>query len=142
MTLEDVALILGLPMNGLPVTGLTLSSYEVLEAECLNQFGVAPRKTNCRGSFIKLMLFRGLKDRLVLADNIHIQRYVKCHIMLLFGTIMFEDKSGVAVHSKFLPLLCNFTGIIQFSWGSVCLAHLYKACVGHHVSTAKRLMIY
>ncbi|XP_015967038.2 protein MAIN-LIKE 2-like [Arachis duranensis] len=84
--LEDVAIILDLPTNDLPVTGLTLNNYEALEAECLDQFGVAPRKTECRGSFIKLTWFRGLKDHLVLADDIHIQ-----------------------------------------SWGSTCLAHLYRA---------------
>ncbi|RYR12179.1 hypothetical protein Ahy_B04g069717 isoform A [Arachis hypogaea] len=74
VTLEDVALIIGLPTNGLPVIGQTLSSYEALEAECLDQFGVAPRKADCRGSFIKLMWIRGLKDRLVLVDDIQIQR--------------------------------------------------------------------
>ncbi|QHN85379.1 uncharacterized protein DS421_16g536930 [Arachis hypogaea] len=125
--LEDVALILGLPMNGLPVTGPTLSSFEALDGECLDHFGVAPRKADCRGSFIKLTWFRGLKDRLVLVNDIQIQRYVKCHIMLLFGTIVFGDKSGTGVHWKFLPLLRNFGGIIQFSWGSACLAHLYRA---------------
>ncbi|QHO24616.1 uncharacterized protein DS421_12g373750 [Arachis hypogaea] len=127
VTLEDVALIFGFPTNGLPVTGPTLSSYEALEAECLDQFGVAPKQADCRGSFIKLTWFRALKDRLVLVDDIQIQRYVKCHIMLLFGTVMFGDKSGAGVHWKFLPLLRNFAGIIQFSWGSACLAHLYRA---------------
>ncbi|XP_072082102.1 serine/threonine-protein phosphatase 7 long form homolog [Arachis hypogaea] len=127
VTLEDVALIFGLPTNGLPVTGPTLSSYEALEAECLDQFGVAPRQADCRGSFIKLTWFRALKDRLVLVDDIQIQRYVKCHIMLLFGTVMFGDKSGAGVHWKFLPLLRNFARIIQFSWGSACLTHLYRA---------------
>ncbi|RYR41207.1 hypothetical protein Ahy_A08g037601 [Arachis hypogaea] len=55
----------------------------------------------------------------------YVQRYVKCHIMLLFGTIMFGDKSEAGVHWKFLPLLRNFGGIREFSWGSACLAHLY-----------------
>ncbi|QHO34216.1 protein MAIN-LIKE 2-like [Arachis hypogaea] len=96
--LEDVVIILGLPTNGLPVTGSPMSSFEALEAECLHQFGIAPRKTDCRESFIKLTWFRGLKDRIVLTDDIHIQRYVKCHIMLLFGTILFGDKLGAAVH--------------------------------------------
>ncbi|RYR18495.1 hypothetical protein Ahy_B03g063116 isoform B [Arachis hypogaea] len=104
-----------------------MSSFEALEAECLHQFGIAPRKTDCRGSFIKLKWFRGLKDRIVLNDDVHMQMYVKCHIMLLFGTILFVDKSGAAVHWKFLPLLRNFGGIIQFSWGSACLAHLYRS---------------
>ncbi|XP_072067008.1 serine/threonine-protein phosphatase 7 long form homolog [Arachis hypogaea] len=94
VTLEDMAIILSLSTNGLPITGPTMSSVEALEAECLHQFGVAPRKTDCRGSFIKLTWFRGLKDRIVLNDDVHIQMYVKCHIMLLFGTILFRDKSG------------------------------------------------
>ncbi|QHO13611.1 uncharacterized protein DS421_15g516950 [Arachis hypogaea] len=42
VTLEDVALIIGLSTDGLPVTGMTMSSFEALEAECLIQFGVAP----------------------------------------------------------------------------------------------------
>ncbi|QHN95729.1 uncharacterized protein DS421_18g612210 [Arachis hypogaea] len=127
VTLEDVALILGLPTNGLPVTGPTLSSYEALETECLDQFGVAPMKADCRGSFIKLVWFRALKDWLELVDDIQIQRYVKCHIILLFGTVIFGNKSAAGVHWKFLPLLRNFAGIIQFSWGSACLAHLYRS---------------
>ncbi|RYR18494.1 hypothetical protein Ahy_B03g063116 isoform A [Arachis hypogaea] len=68
-----------------------MSSFEALEAECLHQFGIAPRKTDCRGSFIKLKWFRGLKDRIVLNDDVHMQM------------------------------------IIQFSWGSACLAHLYRS---------------
>ncbi|RYR11535.1 hypothetical protein Ahy_B04g069055 [Arachis hypogaea] len=47
--------------------------------------------------------------------------------MLLFGTILFGDKSGIAVHLKFLPLLRDFGSIRQYSWGSTCLAHLYRA---------------
>ncbi|QHO02060.1 uncharacterized protein DS421_13g420610 [Arachis hypogaea] len=118
--LEDVAVIFGLPTNGLPVTGPTMSSFEALEAECLHQFGIAPRKTDCRGSFIKLKWFRGLKDRIVLNDDVHMQMYVKCHIMLLFGTILFADKSGAVVHWKFLPLLRNFGD----GWSTDTVGHL------------------
>ncbi|RYR36497.1 hypothetical protein Ahy_A09g041459 [Arachis hypogaea] len=50
----------------------------------------------------------GLRDRIVLNDVVHIQMYVKCHIMLLFGTVLFGDKSSAT-----------------FSWDSACLAHLY-----------------
>ncbi|RYQ89732.1 hypothetical protein Ahy_B09g096226 isoform B [Arachis hypogaea] len=92
--LEDVALILGLPTDGLPVIGMTMSSFEALDAECLIQFGVAPRKSDCRGSCIKLTWLRDLKENLELTDDISIQRYVRCHIMLLIGTILFGDKSG------------------------------------------------
>ncbi|QHO18688.1 uncharacterized protein DS421_11g322650 [Arachis hypogaea] len=107
VSLEDVAMIFGLPTEGLPVTGKTLSSFEALEAECLHQFGVAPRKSDCRGSGIKLTWLRDLKERSQLTDENSIQVYVKCHIMLLIGTILFGDKSGTSVHWKYLPLLRN-----------------------------------
>ncbi|XP_072077732.1 protein MAIN-LIKE 2-like [Arachis hypogaea] len=64
ITLEDVALILGLPTDGLPVTGMTMSSFEALQAECLEQFGVAPSKEQCRGCCIKLTWLRDLKENL------------------------------------------------------------------------------
>ncbi|QHN79123.1 uncharacterized protein DS421_19g667400 [Arachis hypogaea] len=101
--------------------------FEALEAECLIQFGVAPRKSDCRGSCIKITWLRDLKENLELTDDISIQRYVRCHIMLLIGTILFGDKSGVGVHWKFLPLLRDFVSIGQYSWGAACLAHLYRA---------------
>ncbi|RYR79438.1 hypothetical protein Ahy_A01g004250 [Arachis hypogaea] len=104
-----------------------MSSFEALQAECLDQLGVAPCKEESRGCCIKLTWLRDLKENLQLTDEISIRRYVKCHIMLLIGTILFGDKSGAAVHWKFLPLLRDFHGIGQYSWGSACLAHLYRA---------------
>ncbi|KAL4344838.1 hypothetical protein AHAS_Ahas11G0218400 [Arachis hypogaea] len=53
--------------------------------------------------------------------------YVKIHLLLLFGTNLFCNKSGMTIHWKFLPLLRNFSDIRGFSWGSACLAHLYRA---------------
>ncbi|RYR69604.1 hypothetical protein Ahy_A03g016164 [Arachis hypogaea] len=51
-------------------------------------------------------------DHFMLSDlyNQIVEGYVKCHIMLLFETILFGDKLGAA-----------------FSWGSACLAHLYRS---------------
>ncbi|QHN97477.1 uncharacterized protein DS421_18g627700 [Arachis hypogaea] len=98
VSLEDVAMIFGIPTEGLPVTGMTLSSFEALEAKCLHQFGVAPRKSDCRGSGIKTDVATG-----------------------------FKRTSGASVHWKYLPLLSDFASIGQYSWGSACLAHLYRS---------------
>ncbi|XP_025635765.1 protein MAIN-LIKE 1-like [Arachis hypogaea] len=62
-------MILGFLTDGLPVTGMTISSVEALEAECLHQFGAAPRRSKCRGSGIKLTWLRDLKERLQLTDE-------------------------------------------------------------------------
>ncbi|XP_072074091.1 protein MAIN-LIKE 2-like [Arachis hypogaea] len=115
VSLKDVAMILSLPTNRIPVIGPTMSSFEALEAECLHHFGVALRKMDCRGSFIKLTWIRGLKDCTVLTNDIQIQRYVKCHIMLLFGTILFADKSGAAGNS------CRLQGD---GWSTYTFAYL------------------
>ncbi|RYR47453.1 hypothetical protein Ahy_A07g033377 [Arachis hypogaea] len=92
------------------VVGLEgFTDVDVESLTATGSFGVAPRKAGCRGSFIKLMWLQNLKDRLVLNDEIGIQRYLKCYIMLLFGTILFGDNIG------------------EFNWKSTCLAHLYRS---------------
>ncbi|RYR25644.1 hypothetical protein Ahy_B02g059514 [Arachis hypogaea] len=100
-------------------------------AECLLLTNGAPltqpNPSDCRGSGIKLTWLRDLKERSQLTDENSIQVYVKCHIMLLIGTILFGDKSGASVHWKYLPLLSDFASIGQYSWGSACLAHLYRS---------------
>ncbi|XP_072084603.1 protein MAIN-LIKE 2-like [Arachis hypogaea] len=97
VTLEDVAVILGLLTDGLPVIGMTMSSFKALEAECLHQFGVSPRKSDYRGSCIKLTWLRDLKERLQLTNE------------------------------------NNMQSIRQYSWGSACLANLYRAlCRASH----------
>ncbi|XP_020961315.1 protein MAIN-LIKE 2-like [Arachis ipaensis] len=73
VTLEDVAVIFGLPTDVLPVTWMIMSSFEALEAECLQQFGVAPKKSDCRASCIKLTWLRDLKERLQLVDETSMQ---------------------------------------------------------------------
>ncbi|RYR40451.1 hypothetical protein Ahy_A09g046205 [Arachis hypogaea] len=132
VTPEDVAVILGLSTDGLSVTEMTMSSFEALEAKCLQQFRVAPRNSDCRASCIKLTWLRDLKERLQLVDETSMQKYVKCHIMLLFGTLLFGDKSGASVYWKFLPLLRDFGSIGQYNWISAYLAHLYR---NNHVLT-------
>ncbi|RYR79373.1 hypothetical protein Ahy_A01g004193 [Arachis hypogaea] len=77
--------------------------------------------THHPGSCIKLTWLRNLKENLQLTDENSIQRYVKCHIMLLIGTILFGDKSGASMHWKFLLLLRDFGSIGQ----ALCRASHY-----------------
>ncbi|RYR73107.1 hypothetical protein Ahy_A02g007417 [Arachis hypogaea] len=64
-----------------------VEGYEALETECLGQFGVAPMKSDCRGSFIKLVWFRTLKDRLVLVDDIQIQSWGSTYLAHLYRSL-------------------------------------------------------
>ncbi|RYR32086.1 hypothetical protein Ahy_B01g057085 [Arachis hypogaea] len=70
----------------------------------MTQFGIVPTAADHKGSSVKLAWFRTLKRRMQL-----------------------DTALGMTIHWKFLPLLRNFSDIRGFSWGSACLAHLYRA---------------
>ncbi|RYR79213.1 hypothetical protein Ahy_A01g004040 isoform J [Arachis hypogaea] len=88
VTLEDVAHIFGLPINGEPVSGWTNSSSDFVQSQSMAIFGREP---------------------------------------VLSGSTLFADKSTAYAHAKYLPLLREFERIHTYSWGSACLAHLYRA---------------
>ncbi|QHN83299.1 uncharacterized protein DS421_20g703570 [Arachis hypogaea] len=95
--------------------------------ECLMNFGVIPTASECRGSFIKLTWLRNVKYGIILITHEAMEHYTRCHIMSLFGTTLFADKSGAGMHWKFLPLLRDIPRIRTYSWGSACLAHLCRS---------------
>ncbi|RYQ92292.1 hypothetical protein Ahy_B09g098480 [Arachis hypogaea] len=87
--LEDVAMIFGLWTHGFSVTESSDHITSSLEIEFINQFGNVPRPNDHRGSGIKLSWFRNLKR------NLHLTNQVSKKI----------EKSGITVHSRYLPLL-------------------------------------
>ncbi|KAL4375448.1 hypothetical protein AHAS_Ahas05G0282800 [Arachis hypogaea] len=95
--LEDIAMIFGVRTHNLPVTGSTDHSTSGLEIKCMNQFGSAPGSHNDRVTGIKLSWFCNLKWCQHLTDRQSKKIYVKYHIMLLFGTTLFSDKSRITV---------------------------------------------
>ncbi|XP_072078094.1 serine/threonine-protein phosphatase 7 long form homolog [Arachis hypogaea] len=120
-------MIFGLPIDGIPMSGFMDSSTNGLENEFMTQFGIVPTAADHKGSSVKLAWLRTLKQRMQLDTALGRQMYIKIHSLLLFGTNLVCDKSGMTIDWKFLPLLRNFSDIRGFSWGSACLAHLYRA---------------
>ena len=101
--LQDVAIILGLHIDGLAVTGTCVLDVAELCGELL---GVTPLVDALRGSTISI---RWLRDRLSTptpdADELALERSARGFILVLMGSFLFEDKKGVQVHLCFLPLL-------------------------------------
>ena len=60
------------------------------------------------------------------ATEIQIHQYARCYILALLGDKLFMDKSGDRVHLMFLEFLRNLCDPPQYSWGSGCLAWLYR----------------
>ncbi|QHO30719.1 uncharacterized protein DS421_8g235610 [Arachis hypogaea] len=127
VTLEDVANIFGLPIDGEPVSGWTDSSNDFVQSQGIAVFGRVPSVSQNAKSYIKLGWVRRIRDAKLLDTEESIRRYVRCQIFCLLGSTLFTDKSTAYAHAKYLPLLRDFERIHTYSWGSACLAHLYRA---------------
>ncbi|XP_025625641.1 protein MAIN-LIKE 2-like [Arachis duranensis] len=127
MTLEDVAHIFGLPIDGEPMSGWTDSSGDFLQNQSIAIFGREPGVSHSSKSYMKLTWVRRIRDAEPLDNKESIRRYVRCQIFCLLGSTLFTDKSTAYAHAKYLPLLFDFMRIHTYSWESACLVHLYRA---------------
>ncbi|XP_025630542.1 serine/threonine-protein phosphatase 7 long form homolog [Arachis hypogaea] len=127
VTLEDVLYLFGQPIDGEVVTGWTDSSHDFLVAQSLAIFSSKPQVSSSSKSYINLSRVGHIRDTQPLDTWESVMRYVRCHIFCLLGTTLFVDKSTVYFHAKYLPLLQNFDQISNYSWGSACLANLYRS---------------
>lgn len=106
ITLQDVAIQLGLPVDGLPVTGTTAIDWRQL---CHDLLGVVPPQDRLHGSRISpSWLAEQFHELPHDAEEIVIQRYARAYILQLMGGCLFMDTTGKAMHLMFLPLLANF----------------------------------
>ncbi|KAL4314979.1 hypothetical protein AHAS_Ahas15G0139200 [Arachis hypogaea] len=90
-------------------------------------FGREPVLSRNSKSYIKLDWVQRNRDAEPLDTEESIKRYVRCQIFCMLGSTLFTDKSTAYAHAKYLPLLRDFERIHTYSWGSACLAHLYRA---------------
>ncbi|QHO42205.1 uncharacterized protein DS421_5g152180 [Arachis hypogaea] len=127
VTLEDVAHIFGLPIDGELVNGWTDSSSKFVQSQGIAIFGRELSVSHNAKSYIMLGWVRRIRDAEPLHTEESIRRYVRCQIFCLLGSTLFTDKSNAYAHVKYLPLLCDFNRIHTYSWGSTCLAHFYRA---------------
>ncbi|KAK9101360.1 hypothetical protein Scep_024790 [Stephania cephalantha] len=144
ITLQDVQVQLGLPIEGMPVTGTTDADYADV---CERLLGRTPGGDDVVGCKLKVdWLERNVPSIDDDSDEESVRRYVRSYILQLIGGCLFADKSNRFVHLMFLPLLEDFQLAGQYSWGSACLAYLYRElCRGsragaHEVAGASILL--
>ncbi|KAK9126323.1 hypothetical protein Scep_015169 [Stephania cephalantha] len=138
ITLQDVSLQLGLPIDGLPVSGMS-SSTNITEL-CQELLGYTPSDQERQGNKISMSRLAEMYPELPLeATDVHIQRYTRAYILQLIGGSLFSGKSNNLVHVMYLPLLANFEETGKYSWGSACLAWLYREMCRATSSSAKEI---
>ncbi|XP_040957886.1 protein MAINTENANCE OF MERISTEMS-like [Gossypium hirsutum] len=125
VTLEDVALQLGLPIDGSPVTGV--SSFTDPAAVCYQLLGESPEDGDKYFSGIK---FTWLKAKIcglsATATEGELMCAARAYIMHMIGAVLMPDANGDSVHLSYLPLLADFSFARSYSWGSAVLATLYR----------------
>lgn len=125
VTLQDVAVLLGLRIDGPPITTRTLHD---LPALCHELLGVQPDPSALSRSSVKLNWLRarfGTGPPVDATDEV-VRHYARGYILALFGHVLFVDKSGDEVRLSALPLLRDFAQAGLYSWGSAVLACLYR----------------
>ena len=110
ITLEDVEVILGLPIDGEVLVGPTaMENWRQLCVELLG-FGVLENDTKTLVG--QRIYINHLVERIAVplphdAMEMQIHQYARCYILALLGDKIFMDKSGDRVHLMHLEFLQN-----------------------------------
>ncbi|XP_074293338.1 serine/threonine-protein phosphatase 7 long form homolog [Silene latifolia] len=123
VTLKDVQVLLGLAINGDVVSG---STYQNPVKSVEMALGLAPTDDDLSGTALKIGLlvrnFRGLPNN-VSEEVLH--NHVRAYLLILFGIVLYPDKSRSDVQVIWLPLLSDLDHLDKYSWGSMP-ATLYR----------------
>ncbi|XP_012442039.1 protein MAINTENANCE OF MERISTEMS-like [Gossypium raimondii] len=109
VTLEDVAMQLGLPIDGSPLLG------ESPEDEESNFSGL--KFTWLKAKFGQLSA-SATEGELMCA--------ARAYIMHIIGGVLMPDANNNKVHLMYLPLLTDLSTVNSYNWGSAFLAVLYR----------------
>ncbi|XP_040957941.1 protein MAINTENANCE OF MERISTEMS-like [Gossypium hirsutum] len=125
VTLKDVAVQLGLPIDGSPVT--RVSSFTDPAAVCYQLLGESPEDSDKYFSGIKFTWLKAkIRQLSATATEGELMYAARAYIMHMIGAVLMPDANGDSVHLSYLPLLADLSTARSYSWGSVVLATLYR----------------
>ncbi|KAK9286686.1 hypothetical protein L1049_015088 [Liquidambar formosana] len=128
ITFQVVAVLWGLPIDGLPITSSKRhrATHE-WQWICQDLLGRTPPNIDISGGTLRIGWitehFTALPDG---APAELVVQFARVYMLHLIGGIMLLDKSQNRVQLMFLPLLEYLDQIHMYSWGSACLARLYR----------------
>ncbi|KAL9670434.1 hypothetical protein QQ045_007986 [Rhodiola kirilowii] len=134
ITLEDVGVLTGLPIEGRAVT--TDKDIEDYGPLCEQLLGVVPIHGK-RDTTVRHTWFRDHMQTLPPeATELDIQRYARAYMLLMLGSSLLPDSSTSEISLHYLPLLADLDSLSSYSWGAAVLAYLYRslctACESKH----------
>ncbi|KAM3361846.1 hypothetical protein P3S68_016700 [Capsicum galapagoense] len=131
ITLQDIEVLYGLPMNGASVLGIettrTIGDWQNI---CQRLLGFVPSLRDFSSSFLKVSALKahmlGEPQLSDMATQEIVNQKVRCYIFWMIAGTMMEDTSGSYLKPMYLPMLEDVNAIGSYSWGSVTLACLYR----------------
>ncbi|MFQ6662952.1 hypothetical protein Gotur_030640 [Gossypium turneri] len=125
VTLEDVAMQLGLPIDGSPVTGV--SSFTDPAALCYQLVGDSPEDYESNFMGLKFTWLKAKFGQLsATATKGELMCAARAYIMHILGGVLMPDANNNKVHLMYLPLLADLSSVHSYSWGFAVLAVLYR----------------
>ncbi|KAI4306046.1 hypothetical protein L6164_029358 [Bauhinia variegata] len=125
VTLKDVALLLGLAIDGEPVIGIT---YTSCSSVCEKYLGKAPESGYTSGGMVKLSWLKEFFSRCPEDASVEvIEQHTRAYLLYLVGSTIFSTTTGNKVPVMYLPLFEDFERCGQYAWGAAALAFLYRA---------------
>ncbi|KAK7387045.1 hypothetical protein VNO78_27519 [Psophocarpus tetragonolobus] len=125
VTLKDVALLLGLAIDGEPVIGIT---YTTCSSVCERYLGRSPESGYTSGGMVKLSWLKEFFSRCPEDAPIEvIEQHTRAYLLYLVGSTIFSTTTGNKVPVMYLPLFENFDTCGRYAWGAAALAFLYRA---------------
>ncbi|XP_020224129.1 loricrin-like [Cajanus cajan] len=129
ITLEDVAILLGLKISGAPITGYASMDWGALVQRLL---GMTPPEAMLVGGRLRMRWidqhFSDVSEHIHSQE--HLERYTRAFILRMIGRYLLTDHSSSFVSLKYLSFLEDLDVCGQMSWGSCVLANMYmELCV-------------
>ncbi|XP_070035663.1 serine/threonine-protein phosphatase 7 long form homolog [Nicotiana tomentosiformis] len=136
ITLQDVEVLYGMSVDGLPIT-LPQAMKEMTRGQYLDMLqqltGFRPQDETAHSGASRMSL-TAIRQHLEILhpditgerDDLHIHRYTRLLLLLLFGGVLFPNTSGNLVSLRFLHHLQLLDDLPQYSWGVAVLTYLYR----------------
>ncbi|XP_050237841.1 uncharacterized protein LOC126687340 [Mercurialis annua] len=141
ITLQDVAILTGLPIDGAPITGPTVSDWNSITIPLLGR-RYKPSRTDNVGqvkvSWLKTE-FQNFENVLAPGGQEQVDWAVRAYLLIVIWSLCFPDLSSGKIGLRILPLLEDLTRVRTYSWGSATLAHLYhEMCLSTLISEQRK----
>ncbi|XP_071704290.1 serine/threonine-protein phosphatase 7 long form homolog [Rutidosis leptorrhynchoides] len=130
ITLQDIQILWGLPIDGPPVTRIWHSMEDAQWRQLVTQYlGIANNhiaEADIQTGKIKISCLINELNREVVEIEERIQQRARVYMLALMGGVLFSDANAHDFPLNYIWNIIDLSPEPRLSWGSAVLAHLYR----------------